>query len=142
MVRVLASHHFFLDSIPGFGVICGLRMLTCWFSSLLREVFLDLRILRFSPLLKQTKTSKFQFDLECPRLKLCTKYMDTSIKLHILLFYFLSNTPLQQYPSSQQRCTHCPPPCDVSMSTLMLKLKETDIKIRRRRITHSEQCAS
>lgn len=45
----------------------------------------------------------------------------------ILLFYFLSYIPLQQYPSSQRGCTDCPPPCDVSMSTLMLKLKETDI---------------
>ena len=45
---------WFPDSTSYVGWVC------CWFSSLLREVFL--RLLRFSPLLK-TNTSKFQFDL-------------------------------------------------------------------------------
>ena len=48
-----------LGSIPGSGVICG--RVCCWFSSLLREVLL--RVLRFSPLLKN-HNFKFQVDLD------------------------------------------------------------------------------
>ena len=45
-----ASHQCAPGSIPGLGVKSGLSLFCCWFSSLLREVFL--RVLRFSPLLK------------------------------------------------------------------------------------------
>ena len=45
VVRALASHQCVLGSIPGPGVICG--WVFCWFSSLLREVFLW--ELRFPP---------------------------------------------------------------------------------------------
>ena len=60
-VRALASHQCdlgfdFRTRLYHVGRVC------CWFSSLLREVFL--RALRFSLLLK-TNTSKFQFDPEC-----------------------------------------------------------------------------
>ena len=47
MVRALASHQCGPGSNPSVDAICGL---SCWFSPLLREVFL--RVLRFSPLLK------------------------------------------------------------------------------------------
>ena len=49
VVRALASHRCVSGSIPGPGVIWGVEF-CCWFSTLLREVFL--RVLRFSPLLK------------------------------------------------------------------------------------------
>ena len=56
MVRALALHQCVLGSIPGPGTYEGW---VCWFSTLLREVFL--RVLQLSPLLK-TNISKFQFD--------------------------------------------------------------------------------
>ena len=59
VVRALASHQCSPGSIFGPGVICGLSLLLVL--SLLREVFL--RVLRFSPLLKN-QHSKFQLDLE------------------------------------------------------------------------------
>ena len=59
VVRALASHQCGPGSILGLGVICGLSLLLVL--SLLREVFL--RVLRFSPLLKN-QHSKFQLDLE------------------------------------------------------------------------------
>ena len=48
MVRALASHQCGRGSIPGPGVVCGLSLLLVL--SFVREVFL--RVLRFSPLLK------------------------------------------------------------------------------------------
>ena len=50
VVRALASHQCGPGSNPGVDAICGLSLICCWFSPLLREVFL--RVLRFSPLLK------------------------------------------------------------------------------------------
>ena len=47
VVRALASHQSGPDSNPGVDAICGW---VCWFSLLLREVFLW--VLRFSPLLQ------------------------------------------------------------------------------------------
>ena len=61
VVRALASHQCVPGSILGPGVICGLSLI-CWFSTLLREIFL--RELRFSPLLKNQHLSWFDlFDL-------------------------------------------------------------------------------
>ena len=48
VVRALASHQCGPGSNPGVDALCGLSC--CWFSPLLREVFL--RVLQFSPLLK------------------------------------------------------------------------------------------
>ena len=60
VVRVFASHQCgriqILASTPYVGWV------SCWFSPLLREVFLQ--VLRFSPPLK-TNISKFSFDQEC-----------------------------------------------------------------------------
>ena len=72
-VRALAFHQCGPGSIPGLGVICGLSL--SWFSSLLQEVFL--RVLWFSPLLKN---QHFQIPIrfgKCPQLVLCAKYIDT-----------------------------------------------------------------
>ena len=54
VVRALASHQCGATSISRLGVICGW---VSWFSSLLWEVFL--RVLRFSPLLKNLHLIKF-----------------------------------------------------------------------------------
>ena len=62
VVRALASHQCCRVQIPAFTPYVG--RVCCWFSSLLREVFLW--FLRFFPSSEQKKnhTSKFQFDLE------------------------------------------------------------------------------
>ena len=52
VVRALAFHQCGPGSIPGSDVICGL---SCWFSTLLREVFP--RVLRFSLLTKNQHLS-------------------------------------------------------------------------------------
>ena len=50
VLKALASHQCSPGSIPGLAVICGLSLLLVLILRLLREVFL--RVLRFSPLLK------------------------------------------------------------------------------------------
>ena len=49
VVRALVSHQCDPGSIPRLGVICGLSLICCWFSSFLQKVFL--RVLRFPTLL-------------------------------------------------------------------------------------------
>ena len=70
VVRALASHQCGPGSILGLSVICGLSLLLVL--SLLLEVFL--RVLRFSPLLKN-QHSKFQLDLEVSPIS--TRVLDT-----------------------------------------------------------------
>ena len=60
VVRMFASHQCGRVQIPASTPYVG--WVSCWFSPLLREVFL--RVLRISPPLK-TNISKFSFDQEC-----------------------------------------------------------------------------
>ena len=64
VVRALASHHFDTGTDPCAYAICGCWG-SCWFSPLLRDVFLWVH--RSVPLSLKTNISKFQFNQESSR---------------------------------------------------------------------------
>ena len=73
VVRALASHQCDPGSIPGLGVICGLSLLLVL---VLDPRLVFLRVLRFSPLLKN---QHFQIPIRfgyCPQLVPCAKGID------------------------------------------------------------------
>ena len=83
VVRVLTSHQGARVQIPASMPYVG--WVSCWFSPLVREVFL--RVLQFSPLLK-TNICKFSFDQESGQrrttMRMC--YLQIIIYLFIYLF--------------------------------------------------------
>ena len=83
VVRVLTSHQGARVQIPASMPYVG--RVSCWFSPLVREVFLW--VLQFSPLLK-TNISKFSFDQESGQrrttMRMC--YLQIIIYLFIYLF--------------------------------------------------------
>ena len=98
MVRALASHQCYLDSLCRRHIYVG--WVCFWFSPLLREVFL--RVLRFSPPHKNT-ISKFQFDEELGRRRttLWMCYLQIIIYLFILL-QGMNHTVLLHCPISAE----------------------------------------
>ena len=87
VVRVL---HWY--SQPYF-VVC-LFTVCCWFSPLLREVFL--RVLRFSPLVK-TNISKFQFDRnQVDEEPLCGCATSKSLFIYLFIYYAFKTSVLRR----------------------------------------------
>ena len=94
MVRALTSYQCGPGSILGLGawrymwvefVVC------CWFSSLLRGVFL--RVLRFSPLLINQHFQIPMRSWRCPQLAFCAKYrphLNKVIYLNLITWYSYS----------------------------------------------------
>ena len=83
MVRALASHQCRPDSIPGVNAICGCWGF-CWFLPSLREVFL--RVLRFSPLLKNEHFPKIPIR---PGIRWTENHLVDVLPLNRYLFIYL-----------------------------------------------------
>ena len=81
VVRVLTSHQGARVQIPASMPYVG--WVSCWFSPLVREVFL--RVLQFSPLLK-TNISKFSFDQESGQRRTTTRMCYLQIIIYLFIY--------------------------------------------------------